>query len=45
VTPDDIKSIAPDVLRHRLLVTFEAEAENISAAQIIQQILSRVEVP
>jgi MoxR-like ATPase len=45
VTPDDIKQIAPDVLRHRLIVSFEAEAENISSAQIIQQILSRVEVP
>lgn len=45
VTPDDVKAIAPDVLRHRIVVTFEAEAEDISPAQIIQQILSRVEVP
>jgi MoxR-like ATPase len=45
VTPDDIKQLAPDVLRHRVIVTFEAEAENITSAQIIQQILSRVEVP
>jgi MoxR-like ATPase len=45
VTPDDIKQIAPDVLRHRVIVSFEAEAENITSAQIVQQILSRVEVP
>ncbi len=45
VTPDDVKQVAPDVLRHRLLVTFEAEAENITPAQIVQQIISRVEVP
>jgi MoxR-like ATPase len=45
VTPDDIKQLAPDVLRHRVMVTFEAEAENITSAQIVQQILSRVEVP
>ncbi|GAB4510520.1 MAG: AAA family ATPase [Anaerolineae bacterium] len=45
VTPEDIKSIAPDVLRHRLIVTFEAEAEDISPEQVIQQILSRIQVP
>jgi MoxR-like ATPase len=45
VTPDDVKLVAPDVLRHRLIVTFEAEAENISPAQVIQQILSKIEVP
>jgi MoxR-like ATPase len=45
VTPDDIKQVAPDVLRHRVIVTFEAEAENVTPAQIVQQILNRVEVP
>ncbi|MCB9451709.1 MAG: MoxR family ATPase [Anaerolineaceae bacterium] len=45
VTPDDVKQVAPDVLRHRVLVTFEAEAENITSAQVIQQILSKVAVP
>jgi MoxR-like ATPase len=45
VTPDDVKAIAPDVLRHRIIVTFEAEAEDVTSAQVIQQILSRVEVP
>jgi MoxR-like ATPase len=45
VTPDDVKALAPDVLRHRLLLTFEAQAENISTAQVIQQILRQIEVP
>lgn len=45
VTPDDVKFIALDVLRHRLLVSFEAQAEGISTEQIINQILKRVEVP
>lgn len=45
VTPDDIKQVATDVLRHRILLTFEAEAEAITPAQIVGQILSRVEVP
>jgi MoxR-like ATPase len=45
VTPDDIKLLAPDVLRHRLITSFEAQAEGITAAQIIQKILSKVEVP
>lgn len=45
VTPEDIKNIAPDVLRHRIVVTFEAEAEEITPDRIIQQLLNRVEVP
>ncbi len=45
VTPDDVKQMAADVLRHRVSVSFEAEAENITAAQIVQQIVSRVQVP
>jgi MoxR-like ATPase len=45
VTPDDVKQIAPDVLRHRVIVSFEAEAEDITPAHIVQQILNRVEVP
>lgn len=45
VIPDDIKRIAPDVLRHRIVVSFEAEAEEITSEQIIQQVLSRVKVP
>lgn len=45
VTPDDVKQVTADVLRHRLVVSFEAEAEDISSAQIIQQLLNRIEVP
>ena len=45
VTPDDIKGIAPDVLRHRLIVSFEAQAEAVSADDIINRILKRIEVP
>jgi MoxR-like ATPase len=45
VTPDDVKAIALDVLRHRLLVTFEAEAEEITAAMVAQRVLDSVEVP
>lgn len=45
VTPDDIKEIAPDVLRHRLIVSYEAEAENVASADIVQRILDYTEVP
>jgi MoxR-like ATPase len=45
VTPEDIKSIGMDVLRHRIIVTYEAEAENITPEEIVQKIFDRVEVP
>ena len=45
VTPQDIKDVAPDVLRHRVIVTYEAEAENIASDQVIQKILDTVPVP
>jgi MoxR-like ATPase len=45
VTPEDVKSIGPDVLRHRVIVTYEAEAENITPEDIIQKVFDRVEVP
>ena len=45
VTPDDVKEIAPDVLRHRVLVTFEAEARGVDSDQIIKTLLSSVTVP
>lgn len=45
VTPDDVKAICPDVLRHRIGLTFEAEAENISQEDIVGQILGAVVVP
>jgi MoxR-like ATPase len=45
VTPQDVKSIAPDVLRHRVIVSYEAEAEEKTSEDIIRKILSEVEVP
>ena len=45
VTPDDVKAIAPDVLRHRILLSYEAEAEELTSDQVIQQILERVRTP
>jgi MoxR-like ATPase len=45
VTPEDIKSIGPDVLRHRVAVTYEAEAEEITSEDIVRKIFEAVEVP
>ena len=45
VTPDDVRAIAMDVLRHRIILTYEAEAENIASEDIIDRILSAVQVP
>jgi len=45
VTPQDVKSIAPDVLRHRLIVTYEAEAEEIGPERVVSRVLDRIEVP
>ena len=45
VTPQDVKSIGMDVLRHRVIVTYEAEAEEITPEDIVQKIFDNVEVP
>jgi MoxR-like ATPase len=45
VTPEDVKAVGPDVLRHRLIRTYEAEAEEISTDQIVRRIFDAVEVP
>jgi len=45
VTPQDVKTIGYDVLRHRLIVTYEAEAEDISAESLLQRILDHLKVP
>jgi MoxR-like ATPase len=45
VTPEDIKAVGPDVLRHRLIRTYEAEAEEITTDQIVRRIFDAVEVP
>ncbi|MGZ4809308.1 MAG: AAA family ATPase [Thermoanaerobaculia bacterium] len=45
VTPEDVKAVAPDVLRHRLVLSYEAAAEGVTADRIIEQILGAVAVP
>jgi MoxR-like ATPase len=45
VTPDDVKSIAPDVLRHRVLTSFEADAEEVTSDDVVARVLARVESP
>ena len=45
VIPEDVRAICHDVMRHRIGLTYEAEAENISSDQIINEILNAVEVP
>jgi MoxR-like ATPase len=45
VTPDDVKAIAPDVLRHRVLTTYEAEAEEVTSDDLVARILQTVETP
>jgi MoxR-like ATPase len=45
VTPDDVKELAPDVFRHRILLTYEAEAEGVPVDEITRRILARVAVP
>jgi MoxR-like ATPase len=45
VVPEDVKEIAHDVLRHRILLTYEAEAENVTTENVVDRVLERVEVP
>ncbi len=45
VIPEDIKELAPDVLRHRLILSYEAEAEELTTDDIVRRVLERVEVP
>jgi len=45
VVPDDVRALAPAVLRHRILLTFEAEADDLTAEEIVRQVLAVVEVP
>lgn len=45
VTPQDVKSMAPDVLRHRIILSYEAEAEGKSSDDLIEALLERIEVP
>ena len=45
VVPHDIKSIGMDVLRHRIILTYEAEAENVTADDILKSLFDTIEVP
>lgn len=45
VIPEDIRAVCPEVLRHRIGLTYEAEAENITTEEVVQEILNAVEVP
>lgn len=45
VTPEDVRTIAMDVLRHRIIPTFEAEAEDITSEQLVEKIMGNVQVP
>jgi len=45
VTPEDVKAVAYDVLRHRITLTYEAEAEEVTPEKVVSRVLDRVEVP
>jgi MoxR-like ATPase len=45
VTPQDVKSIGPDVLRHRVIVSYEAEAEEIDADEVVRRVFDGIPVP
>lgn len=45
VTPEDVRSVAMDVMQHRLVITYEAEAEQVTASDLVERILGNVEVP
>ena len=45
VTPEDIQIIAPDVLRHRIILSFEAEAEGVTTDQCVEELIKRIAVP
>jgi len=45
VIPEDIQSIAPDILRHRLILSYEAEADGVDTDHVINELLRRVAVP
>ena len=45
VTPEDVRAIGMDVLRHRVIVTYEAEAEEVSTEDVVRKVLNKIEVP
>jgi len=44
VTPDDVRNVAPDVLRHRVKLTYEAQAEGTTASQVVAEVIKQVAV-
>ena len=45
VTPEDVRAICPDVMQHRIGITYEAEAEDITQADIVTKIMEQIQVP
>ena len=45
VTPEDVKAVGADVLRHRIIASYEAEAEEVDSEQLVQQLFDHIEVP
>jgi MoxR-like ATPase len=45
VTPEDVRALAPDVLRHRIVLTFEAEAEDVTTDDVVSRVLGAARVP
>jgi MoxR-like ATPase len=45
VTPQDVKSLAPDILRHRVLLSYEAEAEGMTSDDVVRTLLDKLPVP
>ena len=45
VTPEDVKAVGPDVLRHRVVLTYEADAEEVTSEQVVRRVFEAVEVP
>ena len=45
MTPEDVKAVGMDVMRHRIILTYEAEAEEIKSENVVQRVFDSVEVP
>jgi MoxR-like ATPase len=45
VVPEDVRALAPDVLRHRIVLTFEAEAEDVTSDDVVTKVLTALRVP
>ena len=45
VTPEDVKAVGPDVLRHRMVLSYEAEADEVTAEDVVKRVFEVVEVP